>query len=91
MIFKCNPEGFPEGLEYRIDVTMREDSLEYDIGIINQSSDAIKVEYLFFLLHSISLSSINNFVSRDSHHTNHYCLSPSSIYPCAFMIYPVVM
>lgn len=43
MIFKCAPEGFPEGLEYRIDVTMREDSLEYDIGIINQSSDAIKL------------------------------------------------
>ena len=46
MIFKCNPEGFPEGLEYRIDVTMRENSLEYDIGIINQSSDAIKVKDL---------------------------------------------
>jgi len=45
MIFKVNdPEGFPEGLEYRVDVTMREDSLEYDIGIINTGADAVKLD-----------------------------------------------
>lgn len=42
MIFK-NIETGIEGLEYRCDVTMRADSLEYDIVIKNAASDAKSV------------------------------------------------
>ena len=45
MIFKVFPEneGF-DGLEYRIDVTMREDSLEYDVTIKNTGDAPIPLE-----------------------------------------------
>ena len=39
MIFK-NTETGTEGIEYRCDVTMRADSLEYDIVIKNGAADA---------------------------------------------------
>jgi hypothetical protein len=34
MIFKATPDGMPD-IEYRVDVTMREDSLEYDVILKN--------------------------------------------------------
>lgn len=43
MIFKCNPGGDLEGLEYRVDVTMRADCLEYDIVLINASDRPMEV------------------------------------------------
>jgi hypothetical protein len=45
MIFKSFPT-LPgcEGLEYRVDVTMREDSLEYDLTIKNSSPNKIPVD-----------------------------------------------
>jgi len=43
MIFKCTPESNKE-LEYRCDVTMREDSLEYDITIKNSGAGAHDIE-----------------------------------------------
>jgi hypothetical protein len=42
MIFKCNPEG-QEDIEYRIDVTMRADSLEYDVIIKNAGASEFNV------------------------------------------------
>ena len=43
MIFKCNPEDMPE-VEYRVDVTMRADSLEYDVILINTAGAVKKLE-----------------------------------------------
>ena len=43
MIFKCNnPNGLAD-VEYRCDVTMRADSLEYDITLINAGKAAVPV------------------------------------------------
>jgi hypothetical protein len=42
MIFKCNPEGM-EDIEYRVDVTMRADSLEYDVIIKNAGDKAYDI------------------------------------------------
>ena len=41
MIFKVHDAG--DGVEYRCDVTMRENSLEYDVAIKNASPNAIPV------------------------------------------------
>jgi len=43
MIFKCNPPDMPE-LEYRVDVTMRADTLEYDVILINTAGSVKKLE-----------------------------------------------
>jgi hypothetical protein len=43
MIFKTNPTDMPN-IEYRCDVTMREDSLEYDITIKNAGADSPKIK-----------------------------------------------
>merc|ERR1712146_632501 len=42
MIFKCEPTGLPD-IEYRIDVTMREDSLEYDVIIKNAGASTYDI------------------------------------------------
>ena len=42
MIFKCTPEGMKD-VEYRCDVTMREDSLEYDVTLINAGKAPVPV------------------------------------------------
>jgi peroxiredoxin len=42
MIFKLNPEGLPD-IEYRVDVTMREDSLEYDVIVMNAGKSTLDV------------------------------------------------
>ena len=42
MIYKCEPNGLPD-IEYRIDVTMREDSLEYDVIIKNAGSSTYDI------------------------------------------------
>lgn len=43
MIFKCFPDNI-KGLEYRVDVTMREDTLEYDVTVKNSESSPIRVQ-----------------------------------------------
>jgi hypothetical protein len=43
MIFKANPSGDLEGIEYRVDVTMRAESLEYDIILKNAADKAFDV------------------------------------------------
>jgi hypothetical protein len=43
MIFKAFPDDI-KGLEYRVDVTMREDSLEYDVTVKNANAEPIKVQ-----------------------------------------------
>ena len=43
MIFKCFPENI-KGLEYRVDVTMREDTLEYDVTVKNYESDPLRIQ-----------------------------------------------
>jgi len=43
MIFKCNPTDMPD-IEYRVDVTMREDSLEYDVIIKNAGATTKNVK-----------------------------------------------
>ena len=43
MIFKANPADY-KGLEYRVDVTMRDTCLEYDVTIKNSEPNPIKIQ-----------------------------------------------
>jgi hypothetical protein len=42
MIFKTNPTDLPS-IEYRVDVTLRETSLEYDVVIINTGATSPEI------------------------------------------------
>ena len=54
MIFKSNPEDYP-GLEYRVDVTMRENSLEYDVIIKNAAAETKNVKLTLTPNHDASV------------------------------------
>jgi hypothetical protein len=63
MIFKVEDAG--DGIEYRCDVTMREDSLEYDITIINLSPNAKEVtQGLQFALNGAKVTSKKGFTEQ---------------------------
>jgi len=42
MIYKLSPEGLPD-IEYRVDVTLREASLEYDVIVMNKGAAPLDV------------------------------------------------
>ena len=65
MIFKCNPPDMPE-LEYRVDVTMRADSLEYDVILINTAGAVKKLEpWLKVNGDGSKISEIKGYTSQD--------------------------
>ncbi len=63
MIFKV--ENAADGMEYRCDVTMRADSLEYDITIKNSSPNAKSVSQgLQFALKDAKVSNMKGFTEK---------------------------
>ncbi len=64
MIFKCTPEGMSD-VEYRVDVTMRADSLEYDVVLINSGKAPVPVSMgLNFNLNGAKVQSIKGYTTK---------------------------